>query len=383
MLSFLYVILFFVIQNQLLLLLITLTIAIVSGSIIYYTYAKVGNISMQAEKSYQLLLERAKQYENEIVLYDFMMKGKQMNVFVYDFTSKRIKASKGLQLLYGLTNNPTVTIVSEVLQERIDQQDLLPLMHHIERLGKGKTIKVEYRIWYNGQMHWHQLIAEPVYGSVDNKIIGTAGVIHDITIYKERQKQLKQLAFFDELTGLPNRNMMERELNKAIARSKRQQHQLIVTFIDLDGFKEVNDTLGHEAGDELLEAVANRLSNVVRDEDLVARLGGDEFIIVLEETEKEDIENIMERIIDQVSEPYLCLETHEVSVTPSIGLSVFPEDGEDLETLIKKADKAMYVAKENGKATHHFYDESFEQKEETIKNAIFNKIKQTFDRILS
>lgn len=365
-------------------LIVRLLFIIISGCIISSMYLKLKqrrkDLSDLIETDNYLMEEMEKQ-KKQLEIHQFVMNSNNSTVFYYNVTSKEIVIAEGLQQLYGLDGQTNFAAISKMLHDRVMKEDLFTLLHQIEKLFEGNAIQTEYRVLASdNKVKWHLLHADPLM-DVNKKATGLVGSIIDVTAYKERQQQLKQLAYFDELTGLPNRNMLERELRQAIARSKRQHHHLIVTFIDLDGFKEVNDRLGHNAGDEVLEVVANRLTHVVREDDLVARLGGDEFVIVLEETFKEDVEEIMTRIIDQISEPYECLGNDKVRVTPSIGLSVYPEDGEDIETLLKKADKAMYFAKGEGKATHKFYEEDLENQDEKIKNILFEKIKQTFSKI--
>lgn len=194
--------------------------------------------------------------------------------------------------------------------------------------------------------------------------------------------KLKHLAFFDELTDLANRTLLERHLKKALSRSKRLSQPLGVMFIDLDGFKKVNDTMGHETGDLLLREVAVRLKTSVRYEDLIARLGGDEFIILFEETKREDIQDIAERILTNVSVPYL-LGDKQPKVTPSIGIAMYPDDGEDQETLLNNADKAMYYAKSKGKNNIQFYMEEIPNlpvKKNGVLKKIFKQLQMNFSK---
>jgi diguanylate cyclase (GGDEF)-like protein len=162
-------------------------------------------------------------------------------------------------------------------------------------------------------------------------------------------QHVEHLAFHDSLTGLPNRSLFSRLLNQSIREAKRDRQQLTVLFLDLDKFKLINDTLGHEAGDELLQEVARRVSSTLRSSDVVARLGGDEFIILLRNTsETAAITDISEKLMQAVCEPY-ALEGQETVITMSIGASVYPDDGLDEQTLTKHADMAMYHAKQEGR----------------------------------
>jgi diguanylate cyclase (GGDEF)-like protein len=170
-------------------------------------------------------------------------------------------------------------------------------------------------------------------------------------------RRIEYLAYHDGLTALPNRGLFNKLLSQAISQARRHQRQLAVAFIDLDRFKQINDTLGHEAGDELLKEVANRLKACVRDSDTVARLGGDEFVVLLTELADEHYAaTVAQKIITSVAKPFILLG-QEFRVTASIGISSYPKDGPDEQTLTKNADIAMYQAKEDGKNNFQFYSE--------------------------
>ena len=170
-------------------------------------------------------------------------------------------------------------------------------------------------------------------------------------------QRIEYLAYHDGLTALPNRSLFNKLLSQAISQAQRHGKQLAVAFIDLDRFKQINDTLGHEAGDELLKQVATRLRDSLRDSDIVARLGGDEFVVMLTELgELEYAASVAQKIVTAVGKPYLLLG-QEFRVTASIGISTYPRDGLDEQTLTKNADIAMYQAKEDGKNSFQFYSE--------------------------
>lgn len=171
-------------------------------------------------------------------------------------------------------------------------------------------------------------------------------------LYKRLDQQnqtLKSLALHDELTGLPNRRLLMDRLALAIAQARRSQCTMAVMFIDLDGFKLINDTLGHDGGDDLLRQVADRLVTTVRQADTVARLGGDEFMIALPElSHADDAAALGATVIEAISQPY-CIQGHDVCLTASVGLSIYPIHGENVESLMKNADLALYEAKHSGK----------------------------------
>lgn len=177
----------------------------------------------------------------------------------------------------------------------------------------------------------------------------------DITERKENELHIQHLATHDALTDLPNRILLTERMAHSIGTARRHGHKVAVLFLDLNRFKMVNDSLGHDQGDNLLKTVAERLSHCVRAGDTIARLGGDEFVVILEELEfLSDVIGITEKILQKVAEP-ISLAGHEVSISTSIGISVYPKDGSDPMTLLKSADTAMYQAKGLGGGTFRFY----------------------------
>jgi diguanylate cyclase (GGDEF)-like protein len=177
----------------------------------------------------------------------------------------------------------------------------------------------------------------------------------EIAERKLAQEQIYNLAYYDALTSLPNRTMLNVRLLQAIEDAKRTELSVAVMFIDLDGFKQINDTLGHLAGDELLRTVAQRLKECVRESDVVCRHGGDEFIIVLSNLkDRADAIMVAEKVLESLAYP-IEIESQQVSVTPSIGISLYPIHSEETEHLIKLADIAMYHSKKNGKNMFNFF----------------------------
>ena len=177
------------------------------------------------------------------------------------------------------------------------------------------------------------------------------GVTRDITVRKRREDEVWHLANFDALTGLPNRRLFSDRLQAAVSHAERRQSRLAVVFIDLDRFKEINDALGHSAGDRVLQAAAARLAAELRDADTVARLSGDEFTAVLADVAGPDsVQPVVERLLEVMARP-LDLDGQPVSLSCSIGVALYPAHGDSPDTLLGAADRAMYRAKQAGRNT--------------------------------
>ncbi|MDD5112773.1 MAG: EAL domain-containing protein [Methylobacter sp.] len=186
------------------------------------------------------------------------------------------------------------------------------------------------------------------------------GIFIDISKQKAAERHLAYLAYHDQLTELPNRDLFHDRLNMAVLQAKRSQQNIAVLFIDLDHFKYINDTFGHAIGDQLLQQVALKLASCLREQDTLARMGGDEFTVILQEfNNRQDVELAARRILDTLDTPFL-VDHHALYVSASIGISFFPEDGNDASELMKRADTAMYSAKNDGRRRLHFFQASME-----------------------
>ena len=181
-------------------------------------------------------------------------------------------------------------------------------------------------------------------------------VVRDITGRRSAEQRIAQLAHFDMLTQLPNRALFYDRLAQATARAKRYSQRFAVLFLDLDGFKQINDEFGHQAGDNLLKIVATRLTENARDMDTVARVGGDEFIFILNNID--DPQNavlVAGKILDALARPF-AVSGNRCSIGCSVGISIFPDDSDDTDVLVKMADNAMYLAKKSGRNKYQFYN---------------------------
>ncbi|MCG8487851.1 MAG: PAS domain S-box protein [Chromatiales bacterium] len=215
----------------------------------------------------------------------------------------------------------------------------------------------------DGESGWISLSVHALYDSNISSITGAVSVITNITAEKNTEAQLEQLAHYDNLTKLPNRLLAIDRLRQMIGRADRTSELMAVCYLDLDGFKQVNDSYGHEAGDELLKQTASRLEYCVRHGDTVSRLGGDEFLILLAGlNDQYETQNILGRILQQMAKAYFIGDISVSNVSASIGVTLYPVDEVDADGLIRHADQAMYLAKRLGKNRYQFYSKELERR---------------------
>lgn len=214
----------------------------------------------------------------------------------------------------------------------------------------------------DGQLYLELLTITSIHDE-QNKLSHYAGLFRDITHLRENEEHIRRLAYYDALTQLPNRRLLEDRLALAVHHAHRYQEQLAVLFIDLDHFKQINDTLGHAGGDELLLEVARRLENNLREGDTLARLGGDEFIVLLPDLAKQtDLSQIARRFLVAIAAPFR-FKQQSFRIGCSVGISIYPDDGTTPEQLIKNADAAMYRAKQEGRNTYRLYSQHMNLRE--------------------
>jgi diguanylate cyclase (GGDEF)-like protein/PAS domain S-box-containing protein len=234
--------------------------------------------------------------------------------------------------------------------------------------GKAKYVEEYYKRAFEGEFCSYEFemnkclyyaSLSPIY--MGNKVVEVIGSAVDITENREAQKKIRQMAYYDELTKLPNRTLLKERLNNSLIAAEKDNGLLGVMFFDLDNFKKVNDTLGHAVGDSLIGKVAARLTDIVEQGDTISRMGGDEFILLMPEIKsEEEAANKAKNIIESFKDSFI-IEGNELFITPSIGISIYPRDGQDSETLIKNADMAMYKAKEFGKNNYQFYSDTMNE----------------------
>jgi len=290
----------------------------------------------------------------------------RMGSWRVDLPSLAMHASEELLALNGLPPNTPVTM-----------RNLMACVHPDDRAGLaraasecargGPPLHSDHRVIHaDGSERILHAEARLVLDS-DGGAAAVEGTAQDVTERKRAEEQIRYLAYHDSLTGLGNRLLFKERLSMAVATARRNEWQAGVLFLDLDHFKRINDTLGHSVGDALLQGVADRLVASVRETDVVARddipsavsrLGGDEFTILLEGIEDaQDLAKVARRILEALARPFH-LSGHEVVISGSIGITAWPEDGDDAEVLLRNADTAMYHAKEEGRNNYQFYAQS-------------------------
>ena len=262
-------------------------------------------------------------------------------------------------------NEAFVTVTGYTEREAIGKTtNLLKSGKHSAEFYTEMWHQIDSKGWWQGEV-WNKRKNGEIYPEwltinsvkdAQGNLLHYVGIFSDISVVKESQKRIEYLATHDELTGLPNRALYVDRLKLAIAKATRSKTQVAVMFVDIDNFKFVNDSMGHDVGDLLIRQVAGRIADCVRAGDTVARFGGDEFTILIENTRPAEVSATAQRIINELSLPHI-LEERKVYATASIGICVYPEDGTDVQALLKSADVAMYRAKDSGKNNFQFFTE--------------------------
>lgn len=270
----------------------------------------------------------------------------QIGSWRLDVRRDELTWSKENHRIFGLPTGTSMTYQTFLSRVHPDDREYVDRMW--QAALQGEPYDVEHRLLLDGQVKWVRERAELEFDE-NGRLQGGFGTTQDITGRKRMEEQIRNLAYFDPLTELPNRRMLLDRLDHALAQAKRFGRSLAIMFLDLDDFKAINDTLGHDVGDELLKAVSARLTTCVRTGDTVARQGGDEFIIVLTEiAHADDAVQVAEKILRAGSVP-VGVGEHVLNVSTSIGIAVYPVDGtDDALELMKKADASMYAAKAAG-----------------------------------
>jgi len=260
---------------------------------------------------------------------------------------------------HSLYRNPAARASVRDLNESLASRIVDPAEHArlMAALSTSQTATATMKIHTADGERWNEVSARSCRDAVTGAEVTLVSEV-DVTSLKRTEAKANFLAMHDSLTGLPNRSHVMQRFSEALAALDVASSQAALIFLDLDHFKVVNDTLGHAAGDQLLREVAQRLRHSTRSSDLVARLGGDEFLVLVASSDiLADVERVRDRIRQSVSQPVIISDT-QITVTPTMGVSLFPGDGADIETLLRKADMAMYAAKERGRDDIAYFEES-------------------------
>ncbi|MBR9911845.1 MAG: EAL domain-containing protein [Gammaproteobacteria bacterium] len=267
--------------------------------------------------------------------------------------------------MYDLQGAEQSSVIGATVSEAIDQDVSSRILAADRQVMETQaTVETQMELRHkDGVVHSYWLVKFPLKGR-DGELIGVCTIGTDISErlaaehrLREQQSQLAIMAFHDELTGLPNRSLFYDRFQHSLARCRRSGCQVVLMLLDVDRFKLINDSLTHEAGDILLQVIAQRLKDHVRDMDTVARIGGDEFVVVLESIQDgDDVAQMAQQMLNEIALP-TSIRGHELATSVSMGIGVYPHDGDCVETLVKNAEAAMYMAKEAGKNNFKFFTE--------------------------
>jgi len=296
-----------------------------------------------------------KKTEEKLKLLASVFTSAKEGIVITDTKGTIVEANEAYSLITGYSNDEVVGQNAGFLKS--DKHDNAFYKNMWNELVRNKYWIGE--IWNrrkSGEIFVERLTISAISDS-EGKTSSYVGLLTDITTGKDYESTLERMAFYDSLTGLPNRLLFAERINQAMMISKRLNSMMAVCFLDLDEFKPVNDDFGHSVGDTLLVEMASRMQKCVRESDTVARMGGDEFaILLLNLNTVEECETTITKILDSIIEPFIVPNKEAVNVSASIGVTLYPHDNAASDTLLRHADQAMYVAKESGKNQYVFHN---------------------------
>ena len=271
-----------------------------------------------------------------------------------DFSGNIVFFNDALLKMLGYSRNEFAKMNYRNLTDEETARQMLQVCDEVYKTGKpSRGIEIEV-MRKDGTMRVVEISVSLILDAKGQEV-GFRNLIRDITERKKSEETIRRLAYHDPLTGLPNRLLFTDRLNMAITRAKRNRQYLAVMMLDLDYFKDINDTLGHHMGDRLLQAVGTRLTELLRKGDTIARMGGDEFLILLPEIINVGVTTtIAQKIVESFQSPFI-IDDRKLQITTSIGIAIYPDVSDDVETLIKNADIAMYRAKGSGRNNYQLF----------------------------
>jgi diguanylate cyclase (GGDEF)-like protein/PAS domain S-box-containing protein len=312
-------------------------------------------------------LQQQSKLENSLLAseerWKFALEGADEGVWDWNLETDEVFRSGQWHVIYGYAENEIGRTATDG-RKLMHPEDLPRAVEDTRAYLEGKTsiYTSEYRLLCkDGSWKWTLSRGMVVSYSAEGKPLRMIGTHTDITERKRSEAQIFHLAHYDTITALPNRLLFMDRFEQEIKKARRSAHSIALMFLDLDRFKEINDTLGHDMGDLLLKETAQRLLHCIRATDTAARLGGDEFTIILNELhDPSSVEAVAQKILDQLAEPFQ-LGSEIVYISASIGITIFPGDATNAEVLLKNADQAMYAAKDHGRNCYYYFTPSMQQ----------------------
>jgi diguanylate cyclase (GGDEF)-like protein/PAS domain S-box-containing protein len=317
--------------------------------------------AIASEQRMRILYQDMQKAEQQLQMSDVAFNSTTEAMMLTDEHVHVLAMNPAFKQLTGYSEKVILNSVPRFLVGSLNDQEYLhfsqQFWNNIERVGRWQGEVMTQR--QSGETFPAYLAINAVFDN-DHQLKNMVVFLSDLTEIKAVQAQIEQHANYDSLTQLPNRRLFADRLNHALLRAQREQENVCLMFLDLDRFKDVNDTLGHEVGDKLLQAIAKRITDCVREIDTVARLGGDEFTIIMEAFEmKSQAMNVAQKLIQEIEQP-VTIDHHTIRVSTSIGITFFPDDAIESGVLIQNADRAMYAAKDVGGSAFKFYTSELE-----------------------
>ena len=320
----------------------------------------LGIVSQWRDVTASHLDKLSAQHERDLM--HAMMDSVPDQIFFKDRKSHFIRINTSLAKRYGL-DNPSLAIGKSDADFYSAEHAAQTRREELEIMRSGAPVfsQLHHEVWSDGSETWNVSMKMPLRDAT-GRIVGTYGIAHDITEHKKAEALIWRQANFDALTSLPNRRMLRDRWEQALNTHKRHSHGLGLLIMDLDQFKEVNDSLGHAFGDQLLVLVSRRVEACLRSTDTLARMGGDEFAVILTDLlPNADVGDIAQKIVTSFAEAF-DLGGHRVFVSASIGIALYPQNGESFDELLKLADQAMYEAKSNGRNGFCFFTSALQER---------------------